>query len=582
MSIRYQFLIKNGTVVDGTGAPAFIADVRVDDGIITKIGKDLAIEGRERVIDATGCYVTPGFIESHNHWDAGVWWSPMVEPMASYGITSSINGNCGFSCAPLSQDPAVRNEMINIFNYFEDIPVKAQQDQIPWKWTKWSEYRDSLSKNVKFPVNFGALCGHIPIRLTVMGLDAWDREANSAEIAAMAELLEDALQAGAIGMSSNLMDRDRQNRPIPTKLANDEEWLALLKVLARYPGAMLQVMVDTVRDLNGAEQLAHLGELNREAGARIQWSGMPTLKFQKEIKPRFQEVHDRLNGEGQEVWTTYSHVAPTVVFNMDAGMMFGQQGAPVWQAFTNEPERAKKEAMLTDPAWLDQARKSWDGLYSHSTLLDPTSLTFIESQTGYGPTGITLADHMKAKGFDHPSDAFADWLLYNGSGSVIHKRAWEFDDDVIMELFHDPRGCGNASDGGAHGQTLCGAGDNIYLLTHFVRDQKLLSIEEGIHVMTGKLAECFALADRGILKEGLRADIAVFNIDEVERRPQEKIWDVPDGEGGRTYRYTRAAAPMRITLCNGVATFDNGTVTGRFPGELIAPSAQPPFALAAE
>jgi N-acyl-D-amino-acid deacylase len=577
-----QYLIKNGTVVDGTGASAYRADLRVSRGRIAKIGHDLPVEGRERVIDATGCYVTPGFIESHNHWDAGVWWSPMLEPVAAYGITTTINGNCGFSVAPMQADPAVRAEMIDIFNYFEDIPRKAQEQMIPWNWRTWSEYRAELERNVKLPANFAAFCGHIPIRLTVMGLEAWDRAATAAEIAQMCNLLEDALTAGALGMSSNLMDRDRNGRAILSKQADQAEWTALLSVIGRHPGAMLQIIFDTVRDLDGAEQLERLARLAKVAGARMLWLGMPMLKFQADSRPAYEALHERFKAEGLPFWTTYSHVAPTVVFSFNAGLTFGQNGAQAWQDLVNLKDENAKLALVADPAWRETARKSWDGMYAHSTYHDPTCLTFLESETGYGPIGVTLADYMVSAGFAHASDALADWLQVNGFSSVLHKRAWEYDDEAVLSLLRDPRAAGNASDGGAHGQTLCGAGDNAALFTIFVRDRAVLSIEEAVHVATGQLAECFSLMDRGVLKEGMRADLTVFNLAEIERRPQEKIWDVPDGEGGRTYRYTRAPAPMRLTLCNGVARFDNGAVTGQFPGQVIGLSGPESHALAAE
>jgi N-acyl-D-aspartate/D-glutamate deacylase len=171
-------------------------------------------------------------------------------------------------------------------------------------------------------------------------------------------------------------------------------------------------------------------------------------------------------------------------------------------------------------------------------------------------------------------------VLRNGAESVIFKTSWALDEERVIELLRDPNAIGNISDAGAHGKLFCGAGDNILLLTSFVRDRAILTIEEAVHNLTGKLADFFGLSDRGAIREGLTADIAVFNLAEIERRPEEKVWDVPDGEGGRTYRYTRAPAPMRLTLCNGVPTFDHSAFTGRFPGRFLGP--EMPQALAAE
>jgi N-acyl-D-aspartate/D-glutamate deacylase len=579
-----QYLIKGGMIIDGSGAPAFRGDVRVRQGKIVRIGADLPKEGRERVIDAADCYVTPGFVEAHNHWDAGMWWAPMMEPLAAYGVTTSINGNCGFSAAPMHPDPAVRHDMMDIFNYFEDIPEKAQAERLPWDWRKWSEYKASLQRNVKVPVNFASFCGHIPLRLTVMGAEAWTRVATAGEIAEMCELLEDALSAGALGMSSNLLDYDKWERPVPSQVADDAEWAALLKVLARHPGATLQVIVDNFMRMTGPDSVERLGRLAKEAGVRMQWVGVPALKFQAKVYPRLQELHEGFKAEGLDFWTGYHHVSPTSVINFISTLVFGQNGNPVWQEVINEKDEDKKLAMLADEAWRDRARESWDNQYAHSYLNDPSAMTLRESETGYGPLGVTLADYMATSGINHTSDAMAEWVLTNGVHSVIYKKSWELDEQIVLDLLRDPRSVGNLSDSGAHGKLFCGGGDNVLLLTDYVRDRKLISIEEAVHVMTGKLTNFFGLHDRGLLREGMAADIAVFNLAEIERRPEEKVWDVPDGEGGRTYRYSRAAAPMRLTLCNGVATFDNGAVTGTFPGRYIGPGPDPSEqqALAAE
>ncbi|MBH0779783.1 N-acyl-D-amino-acid deacylase family protein [Nocardia bovistercoris] len=569
--MRFHLLIKGGTVVDGTGALAYDADVRVDDGRITEIGTDLEAAAGERVVDARGCYVTPGFIETHNHWDGGVWWSPNMEPLPAYGVTTSINGNCAFSMAPAPPNPVDQEDLIDIFNFFEDIPEEPMKKLVPWDWSLWSEYKTSMQRNVRVPVNFAAFCGHIPIRLTVMGQEAWKRTATPDEIQQMCVLLDDALAAGAIGFSSNQLDYDKHDRPLPSQLADDAEYEALLGVLARHDGATFQVIVDHFMRMTGPEQTERLGRIAARAGVRMQWAGLPTLKFQAEIGKRSKELHERFKADGLDFHTGYHHVSPTSVINFGRTLVFAQNGNQVWQTMIDAPTWGEKSAMLSDPTWLDKARVAWDGAYSHSYLHDPSALTLRESETGWGPVGLTLADYMAQTGIGHASDALADWVLKNGTESVVHKRSWEVDESVMLELLRDPNSVGNISDAGAHGKMFCGAGDNVYLLTDFVRDRGLLTIEEGVHVLTGKLAAFFGLNQRGTLEVGKVADITVFDLDEIERRPEEKIYDVWDGRGGRTYRYTRAAAPMRITLVNGVPTFDNGAFTGRFPGEFVGP-----------
>lgn len=578
--MEFNILIKHGTVVDGSGAPAVTADVRVRGGRIVEVGAGLAAGAGERVIDATDCYVTPGFIETHNHWDGGVWWSPNMEPLPAYGITTSINGNCGFSMAPAR--PEIRADVIDIFNFFEDIPEAPMEKLVPWDWRTWSEYKASMTRNVKTPVHFAAFCGHIPMRLYVMGEEAWSRTARPDEIEQMCALLDDALRAGAMGLSSNWLDYDKHERPLPSQKACDAEFAALLAVLARYPGATFQIIVDHFMRMTGPDTVERMGRLAKAAGVRMQWAGLPTLEYQAKVRARSEVLHEQFKAEGLDFWTGFHHVSPTSVINFGRSLVFAQNGNPVWQEVVNAESWAEKRAMLDDPEWRSRAREAWDNQFAHSYLNDPTAMTFRESESGYGPTGLTLADYMAQTGINHPSDAMAQWVRNNGAESVIHKKSWERDEAVVLQLLKDPRSVGNISDAGAHGKMFCGAGDNVYLLTDFVRDRGLLTIEQGVHVLTGKLADFFGLHDRGLIEVGKVADITVFNLAEIERRPEEKVWDVWDGEGGRTYRYSRGAAPMRLTLVAGVPTFDNGAFTGRFPGQFVGPETPAAQAMAAE
>jgi len=303
----------------------------------------------------------------------------------------------------------------------------------------------------------------------------------------------------------------------------------------------------------------------------MQWAGLPTLKYQAKVRKRSEELHQQFKAEGLDFWTGFHHVSPTSVINFGRSLVFAQNGNPVWQEVVNAPTWDEKRGLLSDSQWRDRARQAWNNQFAHSYLHNPTALFLRESESGYGPIGITLAEYMSRAGINHASDAMAEWVLRNGAESVIFKKSWERDENVVLQLLKDPRSVGNISDAGAHGKMFCGAGDNVYLLTDFVRDRQLLTIEEGIHVLTGKLTNFFGLHDRGLLRAGLLADITVFDLKEIERRPEEKIWDVWDGEGGRTYRYTRAPAPMRLTLVNGVPTFDHGAFTGRFPGKFVGP-----------
>jgi N-acyl-D-amino-acid deacylase len=311
---------------------------------------------------------------------------------------------------------------------------------------------------------------------------------------------------------------------------------------------------------------------------------VPTLAFQAKIRDAGLALHERFKAEGLPFYTSFHHVSPTSMVNFVRSLVFSREGNPVWHELIETEGEAGKLALLADPAWRDRARASWDGQYPHSLLNDPAALTLRESETGYGPVGVTLADYMIEAAIAHPSDALAEWLLVNGVNSTMLKLSYDRDQSLVLRLAEDPQALGNFTDSGAHGKIFCGAGDNVDLLTRYVRDGKLMSIETAINILTWRAADFFGLHDRGSLEVGKRADVVVFDLGEIERRPEIKTWDVPDGEGGRTYRYTRDPAPMRLTLVNGVATFDHGAFTGKFPGQFIGPTpaGAPALAQAAE
>ena len=567
-----DILIQNGTVVDGTGAPAFAADVRIKDGMIAEVGQGLAPDG-ERIIDATGCYVSPGFIESHTHYDASMWWDSNLDPLPGYGATTLIMGNCGFSMAPLHPSKEAQDEVMGIFSFFEDIPLGPFQQNVPWDWLKWSEYRKSFERNVKVPLNFASYVGHIPLRLAAMGVEAWDRAATPAEIEKMADLLDDALAAGALGLSDNMHDHDGTDRPVPSLLADDAEFTALFDVMDRYPATCYQVIVDTFMRMNGPANLKRLEKLLTGRKIRVQIAGgIPTLFFQAGILPEMQKSIESMRASGIDVWPGYAHVSPTSVLSLTKSLIFAQSNDYVWHEVVLAETHEEKARLLADPDWRARARESWDTqAWGHSPLKNPQELLLLDSENGTGPIGGTLLEYAESKGL-HRSDAMADWILANGIMSTVHMAPFPKNEELTIELMRDPKTVGNISDAGAHLQMLCGGGENALLLTNYVRKDKSLTIEEAVHVMTGKLAEHFFLQDRGVIAPGMRADITVFNLDEVTYQPFIKAWDVPDGKGGLGWRFTREAAPMRLTLVNGVPTFENGAYTGNKPGTFLAPA----------
>jgi N-acyl-D-amino-acid deacylase len=578
-----DILIKGGKLVDGTGAPAVMADIRVANGLIEEIGTGLDNRAGERVVDAAGCVVTPGFIEPHTHYDGIMWWQPDLDPLPGFGVSTIVMGDCGFTCAPLSDDPKVRLEMIKIFSFFEDIPIQPFLDNVAWDWKTWSEYKKSMIAKVKLPTNVAAYVGHIAIRFAVMGMEAWDRAATAPEIAEMAALLEDAMQAGAIGLSSNLLDFDRQGRPIPTLQADDAEFTALFDVLDRYPNAQLETVVDAFTRMTAPQQMERLARLTK--GKRIRWlcGGVPTLDFQHKLGmgAPILEFHKRMREEGRDFWKTFAHVAPTSTASVQHSLTWAQSGSLVWNEVVEAEGDAAKRAILSDPEWRARARHSLDNdVYKQSPFAHGDQLHFLASENGHGPLKITAADYAEQTG-QHYSDAMADWLLNNGLESAIHLEPWAMNEDMIIALLKEEKTVGNTNDTGAHGQMFCGAGQNMLLFTKYMK-MGALTLEEAVFALSGKMAQHFGFTDRGELKPGKRADIAVFNLDEITVADWERVYDVPEADGRKTWRWTRPAAPTRLTLVNGVATFENGKATSEKPGEFLAANGNSALLNAAE
>jgi len=574
-----NMLITGGTIVDGTGAAPYRADLRVRDGLVAEIGEGLTAAVDEQQYDASGCIVAPGFIESHTHYDGAMWWDNRLDPLPGYGATTQVMGNCGFSTAPLSDDEAARREVVKIFSFFEDIEEAPFIQELPWDWRSWPEYKESMVEKVKVPLNYAVYCGHIALRLAAMGVEAWEREATAEEVKQMASMLDEAMRAGAMGLSSNLMDHDGDDRPVPSLKAGDAEFRALFEVLHRYPGSSFQVILDTFRNMTAPQSLQRLAALTDGLDVRVQWGGVPTLEFQRDlmgIQAPLLALHAQLKEQGRDFWTGFAHIPITSTLSVQRSLIFAQSNDYVWHEVVCAEGDDAKAALLRNPEWRARARKSWDTETFEFSPFPPgraENLQLLNSDNGTGPIHINLGEYQQQIGAPHPSDAMAEWLLANGLESTVTMPPFEMDEPVVRDLILDPYATGNINDCGAHGQMLCGGGENVKLLTYWVRDTGQLSLEQAIHSMTGKLARHFSLPDRGELLVGKRADITVFNLDEIESRPMERVYDVPNGRGGHSWRWTRPPAPMRLTLVNGVATFEAGAATSARPGVMLSPQA---------
>jgi N-acyl-D-aspartate/D-glutamate deacylase len=558
-----RLLIRGGDVVDGTGAPPRRADVRVRDGRIVEVGADLTSES-EPEIDASGAVVTPGFIDTHAHTDPQVFWDPFLDPEPLHGVTTMLVGNCSLSLYPA--DERTRADVADLFAYIEDVPRHLFDENVPWTWTDYAGYRDTVNARGA-GVNLAPLVGHSPMRLLVMSADAWTRVATAEENAAMAALLETAMNDGAWGLSTSFLDVDKHGRPVPSRAADGAEFDALFDVLARAGRGIVEV-VPNLLDGTAEKELLDLG---RRCGARdipLTWTGFVHVDAAPAVTQHWIDLATELAADGAHIYPQLSPRTVDFRLNWDSSMMFMSMPEG-WHRVIAAQGRDAKAALLADPAWRDGARAEWDrtpsALFPHRNI---EKVRFVEVVGAANEPwlGRTLADLTAERG-GHPSDVLADFVLANECRpGVVAVGVANADADGVGRTLADPNVLISSSDAGAHAQMLCASGDTTLVLARHVRDRGDLTLEGAVHELTGRQAQVFGFHDRGVIAAGKIADLAVFALDELHYDPDQFVYDLPrDGA-----RLRRPEGGYRATIVGGLPTQLDGKATGALPGGVIS------------
>jgi N-acyl-D-aspartate/D-glutamate deacylase len=551
-------LIRGGTIIDGTGAPGRIADIRIGEGRIVEIAPGLVSHGDES-IDAAGALVTPGFIDSHTHFDATVFWDPLCDPMPQHGITTVVAGNCSLGLAPMHV--ADRRGQIDVYGYIEDLPTDLLNDAVPWQWETYAEYATAMG-SVPLGVNLATFVGHGQIRAYVMGAAAWERAATPAEIADMAKELDLALTAGALGMSFSLYDKDREGRRVPSCLADDAELDTLVAVLGRH-GATFQFVPGDTTDVI-IRQLEWFGTFLARHGVTGFYNILVHLDSEPERSRRIVACLESLQSRGARIFGMASPRPFELSIGFEGSICF--IAVPAWNELV-QASADEKRRLASDRAWRERARHDADTYTSVLFPFDKPELLRIASVGGAEFTswiGRTLAD-LAAERDGHVSDALAGWLLDNGFATTFAFGIANTDEAEVAKLLKSRVAFVSGSDAGAHLQMFCAAGDATLLLTRHVRDRGDLTLEEAVHALTGRQAELLGLSDRGVLAPGMAADINVFALDELHYGPQVPVSDLP---GGRA-RLTRGPGGYRYTLVNGTVVVALGEASGALPARWL-------------
>jgi N-acyl-D-amino-acid deacylase len=560
-----QLLIRGGEVVDGTGAPRVRADVRVQDGKIVEVGPDLQPNG-ETVIDAAGAIVAPGFIDTHAHTDPAVFWDPYLDPDPLHGVTTMLVGNCSLSLYPATA--ATRGTISDLFAYIEDVPRHLFDDEVPWTWENYDGYRDTVNASGT-GINIAGLVGHSPLRLAVMGDDAWTRPATAAERDQMVALFEQAMTDGAWGLSTSFLDSDSEGRPVPSRAADMDEFDALFDVIARAGRGLVEI----VPGLLGEKPEVLLEDLSRRCGARgipVTWTG---FVYSDADPARTQQWIDLAGKLAEDGVGFYPQLSPRTVdfrLNWDSSMMF--MSMPKGWHKVIAARGADKAALLRDPEWRKTARDEWDAteraLFPHRRI-DKVRWVEVVGEENEPWLGRSLADLVEERG-GHPSDVLADFVLANDCRpGLVAVGVSNADVDGVARTLTDPAVLVSSSDAGAHAQMLCASGDTTLVLTRHVRERGDFTLEQAVYEMTGRQSEVFGFNGRGTIAAGNVADLVVFALDELHYDQDEFVHDLPkDGA-----RLRRPEGGYRATIVAGVPVQLSGKLTGALPGRVISSAA---------
>jgi N-acyl-D-amino-acid deacylase len=528
-------VIRGGTVVDGTGAPGVAADIAMRDGVITEIGTGLS---GTTELDASGLVVCPGFIDVHTHYDAQVFWDPALTPSSWHGVTTVVAGNCGFSIAPCR--PEHRGLLADTLQHVEDMNVATLEAGIPWDFETFPEYLDSVERRGT-ALNYAVYIGHTAVRLFVMGDEGYEREhATEAEIFAMQQVVAEALEAGAAGFatSSSPTHSGAAGRPVPSRLADLAELEALLEPLGR--------LGKGVAALLPGERIKHgdVYGVQQRMGRPLTWTALLTIKG----FPWHEDVirdNDAARAEGGDVWPQIS--ARPLVFQMNLREPFTFNMAPAFSALMAGSDTMRK-ASYADPSWRAGALDELE----HKIMLKPnwSSLEVAESTAHPELVDRGVAEIARERGctpFDVMLDVSLDEDLETRFRSVLANN----DPDAIAWLLQREGVLIGLADSGAHVSQLCYACFATDLLGNWVRERPVIDLPRAVHKLTGEPAAVFGFdgpGGRGVLREGMAADIAVFDPETVAPGPLRRVRDFP-ADGERLV----ADAPVGVThvLVNG-------------------------------
>ncbi|NDB05544.1 MAG: D-aminoacylase, partial [Acidimicrobiia bacterium] len=526
-----DIVIRGGTVIDGTGAPAQRADVGIKDGRVVAVG--VVDESAAEVIDATGMYVTPGFIDPHTHYDAQLLWDPTASPSSVHGVTTVVGGNCGFTLAPLLPGDAdyLRKMMAKV----EGMPLAALENGTDWSWESFSEYLGRLEGNIA--VNAGFLVGHCAIRRYVMGPEAVGAEASAEQIAAMRAELARAIESGALGFSftNSTSHSDGDGEPVASRWATHDELIALCEEVGRHEGTTLEGIVPGCLDRFADDEIELLGRMSAAANRPMNWNVLTVDSREPDRVPRQISAYDRAVELGGRV------VALTMPVQVPMNMSFlnfcGLWLLPGWQKILGVPV-AERIARLQDAdtrvLLLENSLSQAAGVFRRLADWGDYVIGDTYSEANRGLKGRVVRDIANERGRSS-FGTLLDIVIADELRTVLWPTPQDDDAEswrMRAELWQDERAIIGGSDAGAHLDRMCGAPYPTRWLSDCIRGRQLVPVEHAVKMMTSAPARLFGFTDRGVLREGAFADVVVFDPQAVGSEDAALVTDLP-GDSSR-------------------------------------------------
>ncbi len=543
---------------DGSGLPGFTADVAIDGGKIQAIGR---IDGpARRTLDVDGLAVAPGFIDFHTHLDAQLFWDPLGSSLNEHGVTTVITGNCGLTLAPCK--PEDHEAMVGTFIRVEGMPAGVLRSEVPWEWTDHAGYMAALRRR-SLGLNVATLVGHCAVRQYVLGDDSVERAATEDEIRQMEQLVRDGMDAGAFGFSTNMNDRHyrEDGKPIPSRLAERGEVDRLCGVVGDAQRGVIQFSHGGFR---AAEHMDWYNDVARATGRPLIWQSILHRWADPDMWRRQLEQTAESFRQGAPAYPITNAREFSNRWTLKDAQVFDE--LPTWKNVLFLPLEARKAA-FRDP---DTRRKMafeavedtrpigfsrrWDLVYIRKTRPEHKRWE-----------NRSVAEYAAAEG-KPVIDAFLDLALSEDLETLFETSNNQGDHEAVAEILRSPFVLVGQSDAGAHLAFDAGFGYSTMLLGYWCRERGAMPLEEAVRKLTFMVASIFDIRDRGLLRPGYAADLAVFDPATVGAEERELVNDLPGGEG----RYVQHARGMHCTIVNGEVLMDGRQHSGAYPGRVLS------------